>query len=130
MAKFLTPIIVKKIGPQLWELREPLIFLSDKYPGKFIAPVGMITNFASIPRIFWNIFPPTDNYDAAAVIHDGGCHHDLLTEKGERIHTVKTVIDNIFYEALIVCGVETVRAKLMYALVHKYGEVEETPWLT
>lgn len=31
---------------------------------------GFITDFASIPQIFWNILPPTGKYGKAAVVHD------------------------------------------------------------
>lgn len=33
-------------------------------------PAGFKTDFASIPRILWNILPPTGNYGEAAVVHD------------------------------------------------------------
>lgn len=32
--------------------------------------VGFITDFASVPQIFWNIFPPWGRYGKAAVLHD------------------------------------------------------------
>ena len=129
MAKFLTPLITTKVGPQLWELYTDFVFLSDKYPGLFIAPKGFVTNFASIPRIFWRIFPPVDNYDPAAVIHDAGYNHKLVTEHGERIHTVKPIADRLFYEALMVCGTGRIKSKIMYELVTKFGKPDPTPWL-
>lgn len=129
MPEFLTPLIIKKVGSQLWELHEDLIFKSDKYPGLFIAPKGFVTNFASIPRIFWTIYPPVGNYDAAAVIHDGGYSHILTTKDGIKINTVKHVIDNIFYECLRVCKVNRFNAKLMYMLVRRFGNPYDTPWL-
>lgn len=34
-------------------------------------PIGFVTDFASIPRILWNILPPTGGtYGKAAIIHD------------------------------------------------------------
>lgn len=33
-------------------------------------PAGFETDFASVPRVFWNILPPTGSYGKAAVIHD------------------------------------------------------------
>ena len=33
-------------------------------------PRGFVTDFASIPRIFWTILPPDDRYTYAAVLHD------------------------------------------------------------
>jgi hypothetical protein len=33
-------------------------------------PIGFVTDFASIPRIFWSILPPDGEYTYAAIIHD------------------------------------------------------------
>ena len=33
-------------------------------------PLGTITDFASVPRIFWRIIPPWGSYSPAAVVHD------------------------------------------------------------
>lgn len=33
-------------------------------------PIGFVTDFASIPRIFWSLLPPDGLYSYAAVIHD------------------------------------------------------------
>ncbi len=36
----------------------------------YTAPMGMVTDLASIPRPLWNILPPFGQYTGAAVIHD------------------------------------------------------------
>jgi len=33
-------------------------------------PTGFVTDFASVPRIFWRIVPPWGRYFPAAVVHD------------------------------------------------------------
>lgn len=33
-------------------------------------PTGFVTDFASIPRLFWSILPPDGSYCYAAIIHD------------------------------------------------------------
>lgn len=33
-------------------------------------PVGFVTDFASIPRVFWSVLPPDGTYTYAAIIHD------------------------------------------------------------
>lgn len=38
--------------------------------GNIVVPEGFITDFASIPRFLWSIYPPTGRYQEAAVIHD------------------------------------------------------------
>lgn len=43
----------------------------DKFGSlEIIVPKGFETDFASIPRFFWRIFPPAGRYAKAAVIHD------------------------------------------------------------
>lgn len=120
-ARFLTPLRIEKIGTRLWRLTDDFIFESILYPGQFIAPKGVITNFASIPRVLWVWYPPVDDYDAAAVIHDSAYHNELLTIEGRRIFTVKEVADRLFHEALLACKVNKVRAWAMYQAVKAYG---------
>lgn len=33
-------------------------------------PEGFLTDFASVPRILWSLYPPDDVYTQAAVVHD------------------------------------------------------------
>lgn len=37
---------------------------------RLTVPTGFITDFASIPRLLWNLLPPTGRYAKATVIHD------------------------------------------------------------
>jgi hypothetical protein len=37
---------------------------------KIVVPKGFVTDFASVPRIFWPILPPDDEYLLAAIVHD------------------------------------------------------------
>lgn len=46
------------------------------------APAGLVTDFASIPRWFWPVFPPTGHYQHAAVAHDRLCDlHNAGTDQ-------------------------------------------------
>lgn len=38
--------------------------------GAVIVPTGFVTDFASIPRLFWAVLAPDDDYMLAAVVHD------------------------------------------------------------
>jgi len=47
-----------------------------------VVPRGFVTDFASIPSIFWTVAPPTGRYQWAAVVHDylywsQGCTKDV-----------------------------------------------------
>ena len=36
-------------------------------------PAGFETDFASVPRLFWPLFPPTGKWRRAAIVHDYLC---------------------------------------------------------
>jgi len=53
----------------MWKLETAFIYRANN--GQDIEiPEGFITDFASIPRLFWNILPPWGKYGKAAVLHD------------------------------------------------------------
>jgi hypothetical protein len=37
---------------------------------KVDVPVGFVTDFASVPKMFWSILPPSGTYTQAAIVHD------------------------------------------------------------
>ena len=39
-------------------------------PKSVQVPVGFVTDFASIPQVFWSLLPPDGTYTYAAIIHD------------------------------------------------------------
>lgn len=128
-AGFLAPLRTEKIGPRRVLLTDDLPFRTLLFgrPGIFVAPRGFQSDLASIPRVAWMVFPPTDDYDPAAVIHDAAYGHALLTEHGDRVHVVKLWADRLFREALRACGVGPVRAALMYQAVHRFGNPDAHP---
>lgn len=80
-------------------------------------PVGFITDFASIPRIFWNIAPKWGRYGKSAIIHDYlYCTHERSRKEA----------DDIFYEAMLVSKVPKWKAKIMYWCVRLFGQKSYT----
>src|SRR5688572_26980965 len=118
---------MESVGVRSWMLTDDLVFLSEKYGGQVSAPRGVQTDLASILRLFWTIFPKVGGHDKAAVIHDGGYAHYLVTAHGDRIHTVKRVADTLFYEGMRAEGVNRLAARLMYHAVHLFGNPETHP---
>lgn len=48
--------------------------LSYRLDGRsFVVPRGFVTDFATVPRIFWWMFGPTGLYTWAAILHDWFC---------------------------------------------------------
>ena len=78
-----------------------------------VVPVGFITDFTSVPKLFWGIFPKWDRYGKASVVHDYLYYsHEKTQEEA----------DYIFYEGMIVLGVEEYKAKMLYAAVKVFGK--------
>lgn len=116
------PLWIEKQEDRKWKLIRDLAFYSVKYQGWFVVPSGFITDFATIPRILWRLYPPVGNYDAAAVLHDAGYAKRCLTIEGVRQHTTKEVSDNLFLEALLSLKVNRLTAEFMYRAVKTFGK--------
>lgn len=57
----------------IYYLLKPTIWLPDKGQEQLKSvnvPVGFVTDFASIPRIFWSLLPPDGKYTHPAIVHD------------------------------------------------------------
>ena len=95
------------------ELTHPFSF-SDPTGKLWSVPVGTVVDGASIPRIFFTVVggPFDDKYRDASVIHDHFC--DKKTEPWEKVHLV-------FYNGMRAKGVDSIKAKLMYAAVYNFG---------
>lgn len=80
----------------------------------WLVPKGAHTDGASIPKLFQPILgdPFDGKYLDAAVIHDWFC--DRRTQPWQNVH-------RMFYEAMLVSGVEPSKAKVMYLAVYYQG---------
>lgn len=70
MNRFLDPLYTKDLEQSEYrvELVQPFRY---EYNGEIITVrAGFWTDFASVPRVVQNIFPPTGPYRFAAIIHD------------------------------------------------------------
>lgn len=77
-----------------------------------VVPVGFVTDFASVPKLFWNILPPTGRYGKAAIVHDF-LYFTAIVNKDDA--------DSIFLEAMKVLGVAWATRQAMYYAVHWFG---------
>jgi len=73
---------------------------------------GFLTDFASIPRLFWIWIPPNGLYGKAAVIHDY-LYKNHYFERAQA--------DLIFLEAMKILGVPEKKRKTMYRAVRMFG---------
>jgi uncharacterized protein DUF1353 len=86
---------------------------------RLIAPVGFVTDLASVPRVFWSLFPPEGKYTKAAAIHDylysvGGRVSDELSFS-------RAGVDRVFYLGMKALGVSEFSARSMWLAVRTFG---------
>lgn len=84
-------------------------------------PTGFMTDGASVPRILWAWLPPWgDVATRAAIVHDY-----LLERRDDGIPVpgaeTRAKCDQLFYEALLDCGVGKFRARLTWLGVRLYA---------
>ena len=77
-------------------------------------PEGFITDGASVPRAFWNIFDPFGDYFEAAVIHD--FLYSAANHEWDRLEA-----DDIFKEAMYNVGIPWYRREIIYRAVRLFG---------
>jgi hypothetical protein len=114
MSQFTTPLVADKISEKEWILKDSFEYHIGSYPSEEIikVPIGFITDFASIPKVFWGILPPDGPYAKAAVIHDYCYRYGLYTRRRS---------DQIFLEGMEVLEVERWKRTTMYYAVRDFG---------
>ncbi len=106
--------------PRVAILMTPFTFKSPSL-GIIRVEAGFDTDYASVPRVFWAIYPPDGEYRAAAVIHDFLYWAQSYTEGHPPI--VREQADTVFLEALYACGVPWLRRHILHKSVRLGGWV-------
>lgn len=121
-ARFLSDLCLRDIGGGRFVLIEPLGFYSEELDRIVQAPVGLITDLASIPPYVpgWMV-PKLGDYDYPAVIHDAAYDSDLRDAAGTRICVTKDQADRLFLEGMAALGVNAIQRRWMYLSVHFFG---------
>ncbi len=81
----------------------------------YCVPSGFVTDFASTPRFFWRLFPPTGKYGKAAVIHD------YLYRIGAVPRVTKAQADGVFFYAMVASRCDKTTASILFLAVHFFG---------
>jgi hypothetical protein len=119
MSSFTNALIAKKKNRREWEVMEDFTY-EVGYLGsgeKINVRKEFVSDLATIPRIFWPIFPPDASYSQAAVLHDWLCFHGGLVEK--KYSSKQSA--RIFYEAMLVLNVSKITANIIYFSVLFFG---------
>jgi hypothetical protein len=116
-SRFLSPLVVEvvpaKTGGKIYKLAEVLEYVTSVLKEPIITiPAGYESDGASVPRVFWSLFPPSGQYTAAAVVHDWLC--DTRTTSWREAHEV-------FDEAMRDLNVPGRKRRPMYWAVRWFG---------
>lgn len=113
MSSFTSPLRVEYIDGFSWRILEPFDYYRTNDPASLIRiPVDFVTDFASVPRFFWQILPPLGTYGKAAVVHDWVYATECFCRKE---------CDAIFTEASYVLGVPAWKVWPMTRAVRNFG---------
>lgn len=128
--KFLDPLELEYIDGRVWKLTSPFDYHLGSPTGlDFVRiPAGFLTDFASVPRFFWRIFPPTGQYGKAAVVHDWLYQNRVVIVEWPDGHKTTRLVerseaDGVLYEAMGVLGVDRFTRWGIYAGVRVGGWV-------
>ena len=115
MSSFTNPLVVSPLSDgKKWCLVVPFEYHVGELGSGEVIEVAkfFITDFASIPRLFWSILPPWGRYGKATIIHD----YCYKTRQYDRLRC-----DEIFLEAMEVLGVKPWKRRVIYRAVRLFG---------
>lgn len=95
-----------------WELHEEYSVKSEHM--SFTIPKGFCTDLASVPKALWNLYPPFGLYTGAAVAHD-------YLYRTKQMRVTRKEADELFKEQMLLAGVDSQQAQLMYLAVRAFG---------
>jgi hypothetical protein len=90
--------------------QEYTFFIDGK---SIVVPEGFETDFASVPKTFWGLFPPIGKHNPAALVHDYLYDNRIGTRRNA---------DMIFLRLMLQYGVDPFRSLLMYGAVRIFGK--------
>lgn len=79
-----------------------------------VIPAQFISDGATVPRLFWSVFPPVRDYFHEAV------YHDYLLKHG----TPWKIATNEFKQALHAANINPLRITVMVAFVRLWGVIK------
>lgn len=115
MSSFTTRLVVSPLADgKRWRLAVPFEYhVGAEESGDVITvPRGFTTDFASVPRAFWSLFPPWGTYGKASVLHD----YLYVMQQRPRAEC-----DGIFLEAMKVLGVNIATRTTLWSAVRTWG---------
>lgn len=107
-----------------WEILDPFVFRLGSPTGiEYVyVPAGFLTDFASIPRVLWSLWPPTGAYGKAAVVHDALYAWPYVRRvDGPSRRVTKAEADRILLAGMQVLGIGWMTQQVLYRGVQVGG---------
>jgi len=117
MSRFTEPLVVTPLPDgKTWIILNDFGYeIGEEDSGNIInVPIGTYTDFASIPRALWAVFPRWGKYGNAAVIHDW-MYWDQSRSRKEA--------DDIFLEGMEVLKVPKWKRRAIFSAVRTFGRM-------
>lgn len=113
-------VCVKPFDRYKFEVIEPLAVNLDII--KFILPKGYTTDGASVPRLFWSLYPPyKPEWLTACVIHDYLCSQAIHADNQSEAYKIA---DLALKEALEYLEVDKITTFIFYHWCNKYHKIK------
>jgi hypothetical protein len=93
-------------GSRRWSLVQNLY-----YQGGVVSH-GFITDGASVPRLFWALFPPYGKMFPAAIVHDWNYYRQVIPRKQ---------VDKQFVANMKICGMSWIKRATVYRSLRIFG---------
>lgn len=116
MKGFISALELRWIDGHNWLLLKNFLYVTNvRLVGNVLiaVPAGFVTDFASVPRVLWNLLPPTGGYGEAAVLHDY-----LYRTRGK---ATRIQADAVLLEAMKLAGVDWLTRWVVYLGVRVGG---------
>lgn len=117
MSAFTSPLEIRPVGCGRWELLKAFSFYTEltEPPETIYVPKAFTTDFASIPRALWWLYPPYgDTWGKAAVIHDW-----LYATQPKWCD--RHMADDVFLEGMKILGANWLRRTIMHQSVRLFA---------
>jgi hypothetical protein len=99
-------VMVEETSAKQWKLLQDVVY--EGATETITVSAGFVTDFASIPRVFFWLFPTYGAYTKAAIVHDYLCETKIKP---------RNETDGIFRRAMHELGVPFLRRWMMWAAV-------------
>jgi hypothetical protein len=123
LEKFPLPLLTRTIlGEELSIVLETPFAFDSARLGRIDIPKGFFSDLASVPRLFWRLFPPSGKYTAAAIVHDFLYYNQSAqVNVTDALHLARADADATFLEAMEALAVAWITRQAIYRAVRIGG---------